>query len=190
MNPYINAPLVNVPFTIIVPQEYGNKYYDGITDLNGRSSINIQSNNIDTFDIIIKTTNTNKKISNNSTTYSLTIYHNPIKIDDYTFSINQPNKEMEIFCYDKQGVLTNTYYTSAYNIIQKYNNANYRTYNLGNKSNPFVINETHNEIGRYSYIYQLYQNEKLVCSTSNNVRIKREINIELIPTDIFPIRKI
>ena len=42
-NPYVDAPLVDIPFTIIVPQNNGNKYYEGVTDNTGNCSINIES---------------------------------------------------------------------------------------------------------------------------------------------------
>ena len=185
-NPYINAPLVNIPVTVIVPQKNNVvKHYYGQTDDNGLCYIDIKSDNIGSSDIIIKTTNNARRISNATVEYDIIIYNNPIKIDDYVFAISQEQRDMEIFFYDGNGEITNNYLTSEYKIIQKYLNANYRTYDLNNKENPFVINELHEDINTYQYEYQLYKNNKLICTTTNSVRIKRDISIELIPVNKF-----
>ena len=183
INPYIDFPATDVPFTIKVPQNSGYKTFTGVTDSNGVANVVIYSNKIDTFDIDVQTTSTSNKVSNASEKYSLTIYCNPIKIDDYKFYENQIDKDMELFFYDITGELTNQYINHNYHIFV---NEDYRDFLLNNITNPFIIQEAHTELGRYEYKYVLKdQNGKVIATTTNTVKINKEIKIKIIPENKF-----
>lgn len=183
LNPYIDFPASNIPFSITVPQKTGSKAITGITDSDGIANIIISSNKIDTFDFSVQTTSDNNKITNASDTYNLTIYHNPIKIANYKFYNTQVDKEMELFFYDEEGVLTNRYINNDYHIIV---DDTYRDFLLNNRTNPFIIHEEHTELGKYEYEYVLKnKNGEIIASTRNKVAINREIKIQIVPENKF-----
>lgn len=182
LNPYIDFPASNIPFFVNIPQKNNTKTITGITNENGIATINFKSSKIDTFDIFVQTTTDGEKVSNNNTTYSITIYCNPIKIDDYKFYEQQTDKEMEIFFYENNGELTNNFLNSDYSIVI---NENYRNFNLANKNNPFIIQEEHTDLGAYEYEYILKYKNSNVAITYNTVRINKEIRIKIVPENKF-----
>ena len=89
---------------------------------------------------------------------------------------------MELFFYNNDGTLTNKYLNNNYNIII---NQTYRNFNLNNKTNPFIIQEEHNELGRYDYEYVLKYQNNVIATTSNIVYINKEIKIKIVPENKF-----